>query len=372
MDLLRRTWVEINLSALDNNIAEIKKLCQNKEIMAVVKANAYGHENRIICTELNRLGIKYFAVSNISEAEDLRLILPENEIMIFGYTEGDVFLKSILNNNFIQTVGSVEYAERLSSFALSENRRIRVHIKINTGMARAGIDDKKEFEHIQNLKGLICEGCFTHFAVSDSLSDNDFEYTETQQKKLLEYAKGQNLLIHSQNSGGILYHSDFESDMVRTGIIMYGYTPNNALETPVNLSPVMTLKSVINQLKIIKTGDSVSYGRTYTADSERLTAVVPIGYADGYSRMFSNKGLVCVRDILCPVLGRVCMDQIIIDVTGVKGVCVGDEVEIYSGHKKETSVEYNADLLGTIAYELVCNVGHRVPRIAVRKPIKAV
>lgn len=366
MDFLKRTWAEIDLSALDNNISEIRRLCPDKEIMAVVKANAYGHDDKTICSELKRLGIKYYAVSNLWEAEDLRRIVQDGEIVIFGYTEGSEFLKSVIENNFIHTVGSTEYAKRLNEFALSAGGKIRSHIKINTGMTRVGIDTEKELEEILSLSGLKCEGIFTHFAVSDSGSESDARYTKLQHKKLLDIAKKHSLLIHSQNSGGILYHGDFKSDIIRAGVIMYGYMPNTSLPSPMKLNPVMTLKSAICQLKKVKKGTDISYGRAYTAPCDMLTAVLPVGYADGYSRALSNRGYVSVNGVLCPVLGRVCMDQIVIDVSDVPDVKVGCITEVFSAAHKETSIEYIADTLETITYEITCGVGHRVPRVAVR------
>lgn len=365
IDFLKRTWAEISLDALDSNIAEIKKLIGGKEIMAVVKANAYGHDDKTVCTELSRLGVNYFAVSNIWEAEDLRDILPNANIVVFGYTE-EPYIDSIIKHDIIHTVGSVEYAKRLSDYALAKNAKIRVHIKVNTGMTRIGIDTEEEMDKILAMEGLKCEGAYTHFAVADSLDESDIEYTDRQESKLLSIAKNKGLLIHSQNSGGILYHSDYEGDIVRAGVIMYGYMPNTACEVPMKLTPVMSVRSTVCQLKRVPAGTDVSYGRTYTAHSEKLLAVIPVGYADGYSRQLSNNGFVGIRGKLAPICGRVCMDQIIVDATDIEGVTVGDIAEIYSDKFPETTIDNIADKLGTIGYELVCNVGHRVPRVAVR------
>ena len=365
IDFLKRTWAEINLDALDSNIAQIKKLIGGKEIMAVVKANAYGHDDKTVCTELSRLGVNYFAVSNIWEAEDLRDILPNANIVVFGYTE-EPYIDSIIKHDIIHTVGSVEYAKRLSDYALAKNAKIRVHIKVNTGMTRIGIDTEEEMDKILAMEGLKCEGAYTHFAVADSLDESDIEYTDRQESKLLSIAKNKGLLIHSQNSGGILYHSDYEGDIVRAGVIMYGYMPNTACEVPMKLTPVMSVRSTVCQLKRVPAGTDVSYGRTYTANSEKLLAVIPVGYADGYSRQLSNNGFVGIRGKLAPICGRVCMFQIIVDVTDIEGVTVGDIAEIYSDKFPETTIDNIADKLGTIGYELVCNVGHRVPRVAVR------
>lgn len=365
MNFLHRTWAEINLDALAENLSAIKKITGGKDIMAVVKANAYGHDDRIICGELRALGVKRFAVSNIWEAEDIREILPGCDILIFGYT-GEEYLPSLAKNDFIQTIGSLEYAEKLSAAARSAGEKIRSHIKINTGMTRAGIDTPSELSKALSLEGLRCEGIYTHFSVADSLDEDDLRYTARQQEKLMAYAKGRGLLVHSQNSGGVLYHQDFEADIVRAGVILYGYMPNTAAPVPIKLSPVMTLKSTISQLKTIPAGTQVSYGRTYTAPSQRRIAVIPAGYADGYSRRLSEGGAASVNGALCPIVGRICMDQFMLDVTDAGDVKLGDVVELYSSRHKETGIEYIADRLSTIPYELVCNVGHRVPRVAVK------
>ncbi len=359
---LKRTWAEINLDALANNVEQIRKLTGSKKIMAVVKANAYGHDCKSVCNELYRLGIQHYAVSNIWEADYLREILPTAEILVFGYTDVGCF-EDIADNNIIHTVGSVEYARQLSEYAISRGIRIRVHIKIDTGMTRVGIDSEEELNEILSLAGLQCEGAYTHFSVADSLDEANLRYTEAQQTKLLALAENHGLLIHSQNSGGILYHGSFGGDMVRAGIIMYGCMPNTAEAVPVDIVPVMTVHSTVCQVKRVKQSTDVSYGRTYTTASERALAVIPIGYADGLSRLLSGKGSVRIRGALAPICGRVCMDQIIVDVTDIEGVTAGDIADIYCADCKELSVDAIADSIGTIGYELLCNISPRVPRI---------
>lgn len=361
---LKRTWAEIDLNALENNISIIKAASGGKEIIAVVKANAYGHDDDIICSELWRLGVRYFAVSNLWEAEDLRRILPEAEILVFGYTERD-FLASVIENNLIHTVGSVEYARLLNDFAAEDGSIIRTHIKINTGMTRVGIDSEAELDEIMSLQNLRCEAAYTHFAVADSLDDSDIDYTNSQQRRLAALTAKYNLPMHSQNSGGILYHHDFGGQFVRAGIIMYGGIPNTACAVPNGFKLVLTLKSTVCQIKQIADKTSVSYGRTYTANENITAAVIPVGYADGYPRSLSNNGAVIINGKPAPVIGRVCMDQIIVDVTGLD-VKTGDEVIIFGGDFPQTNIDKIADKLGTIGYELLCSIGHRVPRIAVR------
>ncbi|MDR2558456.1 MAG: alanine racemase [Oscillospiraceae bacterium] len=359
-----RTWVETDLSALADNISEIRRISRGKEIIAVVKANAYGHGDILICTELKKLNVNFFAVSCIDEAVHIKDVTGRSDVLIFGFTETNR-LREAAENNFILTAGDVEYARELNSFTLANNMKLRVHVKINTGMNRVGINTETELEEILSLPGLRCEAVYTHLSCSDSLNESDTAFTREQQQKLLRLAAGREIKIHSQNSGGVLFHQDFETDYVRAGLILYGLSPDPGISAPIKLSPVMSLKSIIHQIRTLEVGDFVSYGRTYKAPTHRKAAVVPVGYADGYSRSHSNSGFVAVRNTLCPVLGRVCMDQIVIDVTEVSGVKAGDEVLIYSADFKETSIEYIAEKLGTIPYEVACAVSSRVKRFPV-------
>lgn len=361
---LKRAWAEIDLDALRHNYKEIKKLIGNKEILAVVKANAYGHDDKTVCHTLEELGVRYFGVSNLWEAEKLRDQGVKGTILTFGYTDEDYF-DELISLDITQTVGSVEYAEALSGYALSKGIKMPVHIKVNTGMTRVGIETEEELNAILSLEGISCKGIYTHYAVADSDNEEDISYTKAQYDKLMNIAKDKGLLIHSQNSGGILYHGDFEGDLVRAGVILYGNAPNYPLAMPIELKQVMSIKSVVCQLKKIEKGTEVSYGRTFKAPCDMTVAVIPIGYADGYFRGFSGKGKMLINGTLCSVLGRVCMDQVIVDVTDVPSVKVGDIAYIYSDKCKETGIDYNASLLGTIGYELTCAVALRIPRVII-------
>lgn len=363
---LKRAWAEIDLDALEHNFNEIKKLSKGKEILAVVKANAYGHDDKAVCLKLQELGVKYFGVSNLWEGEKLRQHGIKGTILSFGYTDEDYF-DELLEYDITQTAGSVQYAKELSDYALSKGVKLPVHIKINTGMTRVGIDSEEELLSVLALPGLDCKAAYTHFAVSDSLDKNDVQYTKKQQEKLLSIAKGKGLLLHSQNSGGIVYHPDFEGDIVRAGVIMYGHSPNYPLEVPFEMKSIMTVKSVVSQLKTIPAGTQISYGRTFTADKEMTVAVIPIGYADGYFRDFSSKGQMLINGVLCPVVGRVCMDQTIVDVSAVTDIKTGDTVYVYSDKCEQTGIDYNASLIGTIGYELTCAVALRIPRVIIHK-----
>jgi alanine racemase len=357
-----KTRAEINLTALSRNLENLKSLCRNKKFMAVVKANAYGHGIEIVAAHLYKQGIRHFAVSNVAEADSIIGTVSGSDILILDATPPE-FVEQVAKNKYIQTVIDVVHARRISEQA--GNTPVRCHIKIDTGMSRFGISGLDELSEVMSLPGLKPEALFTHFSCSDSTDPSDAEFTVNQQSKLVEFAARYNLPFHSQNSGGVLYHSDFGGDMVRVGIALYGYRPNSSIESPVELSQVMSLKSSIAQIREIGAGVPVSYGRTYIAYSPGKLAVIPVGYADGYFRLLSGKGKVLINGQAAPIRGRVCMEYVIADITDTDSAKVGGEVEIYSDSHKETGIEHVAGLVGTIPYEITCAVSPRVPRVAV-------
>lgn len=365
-DYLKRCWAEIDLDAFDSNIEAIRQKCPDKEIIGVVKANAYGHSDMICAKEMYRMGIHNFAVSNIHEADRLRKIIENNDclLLVFGYIREEDFHK-IEELNVTVTAGSVEFAERLSRYAQEKNIRIKAHIAFDTGMSRVGVSTREEADKIIALPNLDITGMYSHFAVSDETDENDTEYTKKQYKKLLELSEGYGVPLHCQNSGAVCFHSDMKSDFIRPGLMPYGYLPNTEAEPALKLKQIMTLKSVIDQIKLIPKNTDIGYGRTYTTDRDQLIAIVPVGYADGYSRALSNVGKVAVGGVLCPIRGRICMDQMMVDITEANAK-IGDEVILYSGDYEETSIDYIAKLLGTISYEVICDVSARVPKVAVR------
>lgn len=365
----QRTWVEINLDNLRGNIAVLRDMSGGKEIIAVVKANAYGHGDIQCAKMLNECGINSFCVSNLWEAQRLYEADIKGKILIFGYCDIPLILEN-LDKNFVFTVGDVEYAEKLSKEAEKYGKKIPINIKIDTGMSRVGIDTEEQLDEILTLGGLECRACYTHFAVSDSLDEHDMEFTNAQQEKLVRLCKKRGLKFHSQNSGGIIYHKDFEGDFVRAGIIMYGQKPDARFPVPDGIKPIFSLKSVVCQLKTIPAGQSVSYGRTFTAKRDTKLALIPCGYADGFNRRLSGKWNVSINGSFAPVCGRICMDQTLVDVTDIP-VEVGDEVVIYSDEiDGGNSITQAAEQIGTINYELLCAIGTRVPRIYIKNGIK--
>lgn len=370
---LKRAWAEISLPALRRNIKAIKELCSAEtELMAVVKADAYGHgDERIIHCLSEDCQIRYFAVSNLDEAIKVRSCCPDAEILILGYTPPE-YAHEIAQYNIIQGVVSTEYAQALVKNSFDP---IRCHIKIDTGMGRIGLkhdsplDCAEEIKQLCNTTGLSVEGIYTHFAVADSDAPENIEYTEKQEKFILDtydalIASGIKLPhIHFMNSAACCYRNSSRSTLARAGIIMYGLHPDISLDIPHELSPVMELKAVISHVKTVSPGDSISYGRTFVAEHKMKIATITIGYADGYSRLLSSKAEILVHGKRCRIVGRVCMDQLMIDVTNTQAQS-GDIVTLIGREGDDIiTADELAALYGTIGYEVVCGISKRVPRI---------
>lgn len=359
----RRTWAEINLDTLKSNLGVIKKLSGGKEVIAVVKANAYGHGDEATAKALVSAGVSRFAVSNLWEAQGLWECGIKGDILIFGYCDIPLVFEN-LDKGFIFTVGETGYAKRLSEEAEKHGVKVPVDIKFDTGMSRVGITTEEEADYILSLKGLDCRAGYTHFAVADSMEEDDIAFTEAQQKKLLDICAKRGLKTHSQNSAGIIYHSGFSGDFVRAGIIMYGHKPDSRYAIPEGIKPLLSLKSVVSQIKTVPAGTPVSYGRTFVTERETRLALIPCGYADGFNRRLSGKWSCVINGRPAPVVGRICMDQTMLDITDIPDVKVGDYVTVFSDETDGIcSLDRAADILGTINYELLCAVGTRVPRI---------
>lgn len=378
MNYLKRAWAEIHLDRIAENYHNYKKaLSDGAEIMCVVKADCYGHCDRAVVPFLeNELGVKRFAVSNIDEAARLRSVGIKGEILILGYTP-PAEAGRLCELDIVQTVTELSYAQKLSQ-ALSGDKRLRVHIAVDTGMTRIGLhgDDinalAQEAVKIISTDRLSAEGMFTHLSVADSADSDDMSYTKAQIEKLHAVydavkQSGYALpLLHYYNSAAGVYHNDSGSSLARLGIILYGLMPNYALPLPFEVKGAMELKATVAQVKEIKKGECVSYGRTFCADSDMKLATVTIGYADGYSRLLSNKGEVLVHGKRAKIVGRVCMDQLMCDVTGID-VSAGDTVTLIGTDGSETiTADELASLYGTIGYEVVCLVSKRVPRVIIK------
>ena len=369
MEKKDRAWIEINLDNLEHNIKEIQRILSSKtKIMAVVKANAYGHGMIEISKKLNEIGIRDFAVATLKEAITLKKHHIIGNILVLGYTKiEDIPL--ILKYDLIQTVIDEEYAKQLLS--ILSKQKVKVHIKINTGMNRIGI----HYHNIEMIKSLYYShnlqvlGIFSHLCVADSNALEDRNFTQNQIElfnhvvEQLKEAKIEVGKVHLQSSYGLLNYPTLQYDYVRTGIIMYGVHSelNIKMKVSISLKPVLTLKAKVTSVKEIMSNETVGYGRKYKATKKEKIASISIGYADGYPRSISNQGAkVLINKQYAGVIGRICMDQCMIKVTGMN-IKVGDTVTII-GNNPNISAEKLAFYAGTITTELLSRLGERLEK----------
>lgn len=369
---LRPVWAEIDLDKLAHNMREIKRASQSKGIIAVVKADAYGHGAVDVAPVLLENGADRLAVAVISEAVELRRSGIDAPIMILGFTPPNL-IDTLLKYNIEQTVINYEFAKELSNMARKKNKIAKIHIGIDTGMGRIGFlpneTSLNEISKINQLPNIEIEGLFSHFSSAD---ESCKEYTL---KQLMCYEEFYKRLIendvkinnrHIGNSAAIIDLPKTHFDYVRPGIIQYGYYPSNeVLKGKLNLRPVMSVKSNIVHIKTLKAGEHISYGRRFTTERESIIATLPVGYADGYTRLLFGKGKVIINGKFAPIVGTICMDQCMIDITDIEGVKIGNEV-ILLGEDNQGN-KFNADdiaeSLGTINYEVICAINKRVPRV---------
>lgn len=369
MNYLHRAWAEINLDALLHNFKTIKSNT-NAKIFSVVKANAYGHSVGKIALLLDKAGTDFFAVSNIDEAEELRQLGIEKPILILGYTP-PVFAEKLVKLDLWQTVFGLEYAKNLNQTAEALGAKINCHLKFDTGMGRIGFDFRKGLDGIEDVKSALrlenlnFEGVFTHFPVADSTKKADKTFTDAQYLRFLKaidilekdgFSLG---LKHCCNSAATLLSKGKHLDAIRPGNILYGLTPDPAIELPYNLKPVMTFKAAVSMVKTLKRNETVSYGKTFKAKKDMTLATITAGYADGIPRLLSNNGYVVINGQKAPIIGRICMDQFCADVSHID-VKEGDTVILFGS---ELPVEKFAAWAKTINYEIVCGLSKRVPRI---------
>ncbi len=381
MDFVKRTWAEISLEAIRHNFKEIKSRVDGKaKICCVIKADGYGHGAVEVAHLYEKLGADFFAVSNIDEGIEIRNSGCTLPMVILGYTPvSDA--KRLSDYNISQAVFSLEYAKSLSEECVKNDCSVKIHIKIDTGMSRIGFmcqefprdnNSIKEINEACNLKNLELEGLFTHFCVSDeAMEGKEFTYRQYENfryvKEELEKSGLDIKISHCSNSGAIEDYADTYCDMVRAGIILYGLAPSGKLQGKFNLIPAMTLKTAVAYVKELKKGATVSYGRTFTAEKDMKIATVPIGYADGYIRSNAKDGYMLVNGKKAKIVGRICMDQTMLDVTDIENVNTGDEVIVFgTGEDGEPTADLIAQNTDTINYEVVCLVGKRVPRIYYR------
>ncbi|AWC32512.1 alanine racemase [Bacillus cytotoxicus] len=367
----RNTIVEVNLDAIKHNVKEFKKRIHNENItmMAAVKANAYGHGAVEVAKAAIEAGVQQLAVAFVDEGIELREAGVTVPILVLGYTPVEA-AQDAIEYDIMMTVYRIEELSSINEIAKQLQTKARVHVKIDTGMSRIGLQEEEVapfLKELQKMNHVEVEGMFTHYSTADEL---DKTYTNMQTKlfeKAVNTAKELGMpipYIHSSNSAGSMELSNTFQNMVRVGIGIYGMYPSREVDhTVVSLQPALSLKSKVAHIKRAKKNRGVSYGNTYMTTGEEWIATVPIGYADGYNRQLSNKGHALINGIRVPVLGRVCMDQLMLDVTKAMPVRVGDEVVFYGKQgDEEISVEEVADLLDTINYEVTCMLDRRIPR----------
>ena len=372
MDIVKRCWVEIDLNQIKNNYLIYKSyLLNNQQVMAVVKADAYGHGDVEVAHTLSDLGVENFAVSNIYEAEKIRKSGIKGQVLILGYTPEES-IKRVFENDITQAVLSEEYADMLVKTGIN----VKCQFAIDTGMNRIGIDaDDPELcsQLIHKYSSLLTvTGLFTHLCTADTDDSDSVKFTEKQIGRFIDVKNQIRDLdlpyIHCLNSAGGLWHNRPEiSNLVRLGIILYGLKPDFCNDLPDGIHPALCWKSVVSMVKTIKKGESVSYGRTFIADHDMRIATIPTGYADGYNRLLSNKGYVLINGQQANIVGRVCMDQFMVDVSNINNIQIGTEVILLgSSGKLKIDADDMAQMIGSIGYEVVCDISKRVERKYIR------
>lgn len=367
IDFRHRCWTEINLNTIKRNYLVYKEqLKPNQQLMAVIKADAYGHGDKEVAAALQDVGCLRYAVSNIQEAFHICEQHLNGQILILGYTP-PYYLSAVYANDFTQAVLSEEYADLL----LENKNHIKCQFAIDTGMNRIGLDadDPKECGRIIRKYAatqLNVNGIFTHLCVADSDSEESKAFTERQIEKfkaVAEDVKDLNLeFVHCLNTAGGLWHNQY-GNLVRLGISLYGLKPDITNTLPAGIEPALEWKSVVSMVKEVFPGETIGYGRTFHVKEPMRIATVSVGYADGYSRLLSNKGWVLINGKKAPIVGRVCMDQMMVDVTHISDACLGSEVVLIgkSGNEILTADELGS-IYGTIGYEVVCGISKRVER----------
>lgn len=368
-------WAEIDLGAVAHNMNEIRRATKpSAKVMAAVKANAYGHGAVEVSKTALESGADWLGVARVAEGIALREAGIDAPVLILGYIppeqSGDV-----VRYRLSQAVYTKSMALALAEAAAREGIRVKVHLKADTGMGRigwlAGPDAVKEIVEIASEPNLELEGIFTHFATADS-SDKTYAMEQFSRfQELIEDLRKHGLefpIKHAANSAAIMELPETHLDMVRAGIIVYGLYPSDEVNRKyVLLRPALALKALVALVKKVPAGFKVSYGCTFTSSRPTVIATLPLGYADGYSRLLSSKGEALLHGCRAPVVGRVCMDQLMVDVGHIPGVKIGDEAVLIGRQGgEEISADEVAAKLGTISYEITCMVSGRVPRVYIR------
>ena len=371
---MRPAWAEINLDNLAHNIKEIRRIIKNDTLItAVVKANAYGHGAIEVSKVFLENGGDRLAVSTLSEAIELRHSGIDVPILVLGYTPKNQYTQ-VLKYNIISTIYNYEFAKVLSEEATKLGVIGKIHIKIDTGMGRIGFlpNDETIFEiiKISKLPNIEIEGIFTHFAKADEV---DKDYTRSQYNRFIKIVnkleeKGVYIPIkHASNSAAIMEFPEYNLNMVRAGIMLYGLYPSDKVDkNNIKLKPAMTLKAKISNIKEVSENAGISYGQIFVTKRKSKIATIPIGYADGFTRLLTSKGETFINGKTVPIVGKICMDQCMLDVTDVENVNIGDEVILFGDGEFGPHIDDISNKLNTINYEIICMVGRRVPRVYVK------
>ncbi len=366
-----RVYVGVDLARIADNIQKIKdKVGPDVKVLAVVKTDGYGHGAVATAHVLSEIGVYAFAVATIDEARELRTSGIRNPILILGYVFPND-LQDVIDYNVTSTVFSYDSAKMIADYAKKRGKTAKIHIKLDTGMGRIGFipseEAKEEIKKIFELPNIEVEGVFTHFATADEADKSG----ATAQAKLFEdfvdsiEADGYHFAIrHICNSAGVLEFDNNYDNMVRAGIITYGLYPSDYVDKSLGLMPALELVSHVAYVKEVGPNFTVSYGSTYVTDKNTKIATIPVGYGDGYPRALSSKGRVLINGCYAPIIGRVCMDQFMVDVTDVPDIAQGDEV-VLIGEQGDNAITVDevAQLADTINYEIICGINKRVPRI---------
>jgi len=366
----RSLWAEVDLSAIKHNIEEARNVVGERvRIMAVVKANAYGHGATRVAKAASEAGASCFGVALPEEGAYLRKSGITEPILILAETTLSA-IPMVFDHNLTATVFTLRAARALSEEAVRRKGIVKVHIKVDTGMNRIGLPPDKTATFIRELKempGLEPEGIFTHFSEADNLESDYTNYQLNRFKDLIEELDKDGIcppVRHAANSAAMYLHRDSHFDMVRVGVSLYGLHPAVATKGKVNLKPALSLKAKLSFVKNIACGEGISYGRTYKTVCDTLIGTVPAGYGDGYSRLLSNRAQVIIGGQRYPAVGNICMDQFMVDLGPDSTVKVDDEVVLIGCQgNEEISADEIAEILGTINYEVVCMISERVPRV---------
>jgi len=365
-----RTYVKVDLNAIEHNINEVRKLIDNNvKVMAVIKADGYGHGAAVIGNFLKEK-VDYFGVATIEEAIELRKNNIDIPILILGYTSYKQY-EDLIKYDITQTVYNLEMVEKLEECAARFNHIAKIHLALETGMNRIGFEpNERSIENIKKIMkmdNIFVEGMFTHFSCAD---ERDKSYAKIQMKKYDEFIgklENNNINIpikHMCNSAGIMEFDNHRFEMVRSGIITYGLYPSDEVnKSALKLKSALEWKAHVINISEVSEGCGVSYGKTYVTKGNTRIATISVGYADGYMRGLSSKGKVLIHGQYAPIIGRICMDQMMVDITHLENVQIEDEVTLVgTDRENKITVEELAEMAGSFNYEFVCGIGKRVTR----------